>query len=226
MTLVVGINGSPRKGWNTSTLVGDALEGASSAGADTEMVNLYDLDFKGCVSCFGCKRVGLDDAKRVCYFKDGLSPVLDMVRGADALVIGSPIYFSQLTAGVAAFIERLYFPYTTYSSRPTFRTTPLPTAFIYTMNMGEGHIAEARPSFGRYEQFAGRILMCEPESYLSMDTLQYSDYSRYEHSFFDVDAKIEGRERRFPKDREACREIGRRLVSRAESLRGSAGTSE
>ena len=43
---VIGINGSPRKGWNTSTLVGDALDGAAEAGAETELYNLYDLGFR------------------------------------------------------------------------------------------------------------------------------------------------------------------------------------
>ena len=54
---VIGINGSPRKRWNTATLVQDALDGAAEAGAETELVNLYDLDFRGCTSCFSCKRV-------------------------------------------------------------------------------------------------------------------------------------------------------------------------
>ena len=49
---VIGINGSPRRNWNTATLVGDALEGASEAGAETEMFDLYEFDFKGCTSCF------------------------------------------------------------------------------------------------------------------------------------------------------------------------------
>jgi multimeric flavodoxin WrbA len=45
---VIGINGSPRKRWNTATLVAKALEGAASLGATTELFHLYDLDFKGC----------------------------------------------------------------------------------------------------------------------------------------------------------------------------------
>ncbi len=45
----------PRKGWNTDMLLKKALEDAASAGAETEMVYLYDLKFKGCISCLGCK---------------------------------------------------------------------------------------------------------------------------------------------------------------------------
>lgn len=56
--VVIGVNGSPRKQWNTATLVSKALEGAAAQGAETELVHLYDLDFKGCKSCLACKTRG------------------------------------------------------------------------------------------------------------------------------------------------------------------------
>ena len=52
---VIGINGSPRKNCNTATMVKKALDGAQSKGAKTELIHLYDLDYKGCKSCFACK---------------------------------------------------------------------------------------------------------------------------------------------------------------------------
>ena len=55
---VMAINGSPRKEWNTATLLEKALEGAASQGAETELIHLYDLSFKGCKSCFACKTRG------------------------------------------------------------------------------------------------------------------------------------------------------------------------
>ena len=51
----IGVNGSPRKKWNTATLLEKALEGAKSQGAKTELFHLYDLNYKGCISCFACK---------------------------------------------------------------------------------------------------------------------------------------------------------------------------
>ena len=211
--LVIGINGSPRKGWNTSTLVSDALEGASSAGADTETVDLYDHQYSGCRSCFGCKRVGINDHR--CYVKDDLTEILDRCREADALVIGSPVYYWQVTSGLAAFMERLLFPYSTYRrDKTSFCPGKVPTAFIYTMNVGQDGMEAMRPSFGRYEEFAGRLLGVEPEHHYALNTWQYSDYDRYEHSAFDVESKRRQREEVFPKDRQACREMGARLVSR------------
>ncbi len=55
---VFAVNGSPRKNWNTAALLSKALEGAASLGAETELIHLYDLSFKGCVSCFTCKLRG------------------------------------------------------------------------------------------------------------------------------------------------------------------------
>ena len=71
---VIAINGSPRKNWNTDTLLKKTLEGAASVGAETEIVHLYDLTFRGCVSCLACK---LQNGKSLgrCVLKDDLSPV-------------------------------------------------------------------------------------------------------------------------------------------------------
>ena len=52
---ILAINGSPRKNSNTATLLKKALEGAAAQGAETELIHLYDLNFKGCISCFACK---------------------------------------------------------------------------------------------------------------------------------------------------------------------------
>jgi multimeric flavodoxin WrbA len=48
---VLSINGSPRKSGNTAAM----LKGAVSQGAETEFIHLYDIDFKGCISCLACK---------------------------------------------------------------------------------------------------------------------------------------------------------------------------
>lgn len=53
---VIALNGSPRKKWNTATLLKHALDGAASKGAETELIHLYDYNYKGCISCFACKQ--------------------------------------------------------------------------------------------------------------------------------------------------------------------------
>jgi len=109
---VIAFNGSPRKGWNTATLLEKALAGAASKGAATELFHLYDLDFKGCKSCFGCKTRGGASYGR-CAVKDDLTPILKSIESADAILLGSPIYFwgvsgrDEVFAG-AAHVSFLY----------------------------------------------------------------------------------------------------------------------
>ena len=102
------INASPRKNWNTAQLLKEAKKGAESGGAETEYIDLYDLTFTGCRSCLACKRKGAERNK--CYWKDDLSPLIGRILAADAVIIGSPIYFGQPTASFRALWERLAFP--------------------------------------------------------------------------------------------------------------------
>ena len=69
-------------------------------------MQLYGLAYSGCVSCFSCKRKGRTEVG-VCALKDDLSQVLERVREADALVLGTPVYYGAETSGMRAFIERL-----------------------------------------------------------------------------------------------------------------------
>ena len=77
-------NASPRKGWNTHKMLEAAKAGAEEAGATTELVNLYDIKFPGCKSCFACK---LKNAKTngVCAIRDDLRPILERARQAEIL---------------------------------------------------------------------------------------------------------------------------------------------
>jgi multimeric flavodoxin WrbA len=129
---IIAINGSPRKDWNTHILLEKCLDGAKETGAETEHIHLYDIDFKGCTSCFTCKRKGVTLDK--CAMKDSLEPILQRITECDALVLGSPIYFSNVTGEMRSFLERLLFPYSSYEGKPSTFGTKINTAFIYTMN--------------------------------------------------------------------------------------------
>jgi multimeric flavodoxin WrbA len=110
---VIAVDGGPRKDWSTATMLKSALEGAESVGAQTELVHLYDLDYKGCTSCFSCKRKG-NSCDGLCAQRDGLRPVLERVLTCDVLLIASPIYFGDVTGETRSFIERLLFPSASY----------------------------------------------------------------------------------------------------------------
>ena len=93
MKKIVIVDGGPRKNMNTAELLQSFAEGANSVGSDIEVktVRLYDLNYKGCMSCMACKLKG--KVSNICLFKDALTPILEEIAKADGLVLGSPIYF-------------------------------------------------------------------------------------------------------------------------------------
>ncbi|MDD4127811.1 MAG: flavodoxin family protein [Methanomicrobium sp.] len=209
---VIGINASPRKKWNTAKLLKNALMGCESQGAETELIHLYDLDFKGCTSCFACK---LKDGKNYgrCSVKDSLAPVLDKIREADAIILGSPIYFGCVTGEMRSFMERLMFPYLVYANPPaSLYPKKIKTAFIYTMNVSEEQMREFY-SFhtGANEDFLKRTFG-DCESLFCNETLQFEDYSKVVFSYCNPEDRIKRHETIFPKDCERAFELGKRLL--------------
>ena len=100
MKNIVSINCSPRATWNTAILVREASKGAENEGAEVKIIDLYKLEkFTGCISCFGCK---LPDNLGRCVCRDGLSSVLEEIRNADGLIIGTPNYLGDVSAGFRA----------------------------------------------------------------------------------------------------------------------------
>lgn len=129
------INGSPRKNGNTAQLLKRAMDGAREAGAEVELVSLYDrsLNYKGCMSCFACKIKG--GKKGICSFKDDLKPFLEKAIDADVLICGSPVYCHYPSANFRAFMERLIFPVVNYSDfMHPIVLKPKHSAAIFTMN--------------------------------------------------------------------------------------------
>ena len=130
---IVVVNAGPRKGWNTDTLLTEAAKGAESQGAEIQKFDLFRLEkYTGCISCFGCKK---ERFMGHCICKDGLTQVLDAIREADGLIIGSPNYLSEMTASFRALYERLIFQNLTYNmERPCCNQHPIPVLLIMTSN--------------------------------------------------------------------------------------------
>jgi len=214
---VIAINGSPRKKWNTATLLEHALEGAESQGAETELVHLYDLDYQGCTSCFACK---LKDGKSYgkCAIADDLAPVLEKIRTTDALILGSPIYFGIVTGEMRSFMERLLFPNLTYT-RPPQSLAPrhIPTAFVYTMNVSEQIMKEQY--CGHIGANAGilKMMFGQSETLFCNETLQFEDYHKMVFSYFDPEERRERHRTVFPQDCKRAFALGVRLVQAAQS---------
>ena len=213
---IIVVNGSPRRNCNTAALLEQARSGAAAAGAETELINLYGLDFKGCLSCYSCKRL---DGRRACAVQDGLAPVLEKLGTADAVVFGSPIYFVRITAGLHACLERFFFPYCTFSSdRRTFFARKLPVGYIYTSGGTKELIDQYRQNLNIFESFTEMVFNEEPRVLFSYNTSHFSDYSRYLHSAYDVEDKARQKAWQFPRDCEAAYEFGAGLAARAKEL--------
>ncbi len=211
---VMAFNGSPRKKWNTATLLGKALEGAASKGAKTELIHLYDLNFKGCISCFACKTIGGKSYGR-CAVKDDLNPIFKKIEKADAIILGSPIYFGDVSGEMRSFMERLLFANLTYTDPPqSLFPTKIKTGFIYTMNSNEEQMRERGylQLFGMNETYL-KMIFGASEYILSLDTYQFDDYSKVVSTRFDPEKKKKRREEIFPKECEKAFGMGVRFAN-------------
>lgn len=214
MKTLIAINGSPRKEWNTAQLLQETVAGATAAGAAGELVHLYDLTYKGCISCFACKRRGSISYGR-CGYRDELRPLLERIATADALVLGSPIYLGETSGMLRSFLERLAFPYLAYDKEGSslFGRT-LSTALLYTMNV-DAELAQTMGYeylFQRDARLLERLFGKMPSVIKATDTYQFYDYSEYAAERFDAAAKQQRHETEFPVVRRAAFALGEQLV--------------
>jgi multimeric flavodoxin WrbA len=213
MGKVIAVNGSPRRAWNTATLLKSALDGAESVGAQTRMVHLYDLDFQGCRSCFACKRKG-NTRNGLCAVSDDLELVLADILKCDVLLLGSPIYFGDVTGEMRSFLERLLFPNVSYDA---FGVSDFPgrvsCGWIFTMNCPEQFIETVHYD-ALLDNHAGlmKILKGDVEVLASYETWQFDDYSKVNGAMFDVPARAQRREEVFPLDCDKAFQMGARLA--------------
>ena len=218
MKNVIVLNGSPRKNFNTAKLLKEAQRGAEEAGANVEFFNLYDYNFTGCKSCFACQLKN-SMTNGVCALKDDLRPILEKCINADAIIIGSPVYFSYPTGVFRSFIERLMFAHHTYLidrengglKRRLEKT--IPTGVIFTMNCPEELAAKLNYHIILDENVKSlNHILGHAESLYSYDTKQFADFSKYACDLFDEEAKTKTQETQFPKDMENAFKLGKKLA--------------
>jgi multimeric flavodoxin WrbA len=210
---ILAICGAANKSRNTAAMLRSAFDGAASVpGASGETVYLYDLNFKGCVGCHSCKLLDKSKFAR-CAARDGLTPVLEKAIDADVLLIGSPIYFIDITGETRSFLERYFFPAITYNKErvPTYPKR-IRVGWVFTMN-APGEFYEG--FFGELMNTASRIIG-DSEYAIAYHTQQFEDYSKYAATMFDAEMVKRRHIEQFPKDCEAAFEMGRRLAERAK----------
>lgn len=215
---VIVLNGSPRKNFNTAKMLQEAKKGAEAAGAKVEYYNLYDYNFKGCMSCFACQRKG-STTEGICAIKDDIRPILEKCLNADAIIIGSPVYFSYPTGVFRSFTERLLFANHTYMvdkengglKRRLDKT--IPAGIIFTMNCPEELSHQIN-----YDTILDENVKCfnhilgYAEGLYAYDTCQFSDFSKYDCDLFNETDKRRIQEIQFPQELKKAFDLGKKLV--------------
>lgn len=102
----VAINGSPRAGGNTEYLLKKVLEPIAEAGHETELIQIGGQNIHGCRACYACRK---NSNRRCAYNDDILNGLLETLFEADAIILGSPTYYADVTAETKAFIDRVGF---------------------------------------------------------------------------------------------------------------------
>ena len=138
-------------------------------------------------------------------------PVLDAIREADGLIIGSPNYLGELTASFRALYERLIFQNLTYTlEEPCCNEHPIPVLLMMTSNGPDNMYAGL---LGNYQQTLNRFVG-PTEVFVSGDTLQLKDYSKtdWQWTMFDPAAKQKRHEEVFPQECRKAFELGAGLA--------------
>ena len=102
----VAINGSPRKGGNTEILLKKVLAPLAKAGWDTELVQLGGANIHGCRACYQCRK---KKNGRCAHDDDFFNPCFEKMVAADAIILGSPTYFTDVSAEMKALLDRAGF---------------------------------------------------------------------------------------------------------------------
>lgn len=213
---IMAFNGSPREDSTTAILLKKALGGATSKGANTELIQLNQLKMRGCQGCFACKERGGKSYGR-CVQKDDMTLVYKKIEQADSFFMGSPIYFGSITASAKMFVERLY-PYLNYGNLSSNFPKKINTGLIYTMSVNDQEMIMFDQHI-QFNQIIFSILFGYAETLVSTDTFHVKDYSKIVADALEVlvERKLKHQQDVFPIDCEKAFEMGVRFVRESEA---------
>jgi len=213
MKKIIIIDGGPRKTFNTASMLQKIAEGAASVSDQIEVktIRLYDMQYRGCMSCMACKLK--DRVSNVCKYKDALTPVLEAIAQVDGLVMGSPIYFSEVTAQLRLLLERLIFPWLSYEDFSLTAPKRMPVLLTYTMNATTEQAKVIYQMMGIIENCLERAFG-DVEHVDAYNTYQVKSYDRYALSAFPEPMKRQYREEHWEQDLHRAFDAGRRMAEK------------
>jgi multimeric flavodoxin WrbA len=209
---LIAFCGSARKHGNTAKMLQQVIEGAKSVGAETEFINLFDLNYEDCISCYACK---LKNSKSFghCMVNDELKPVLERIEQSDVIVLGSPVYYANLSGKMRSFLDRLLFQYLDYGGKGTGpKPKNFKTALIATMNVNDDIYDERfKDTLTFLSGMIGNTLgSCELLTLT--DTILFDDYSKYVYQMSDLEEKSNRVEKISAKNLQKAFDLGVRLI--------------
>lgn len=102
MKRVVILNGSPRAGGNTEILCKECADAIEENGCIAEIISFRGKKFTSCIACGKCK-----ECIGECAIDDGLNEIIDRIKGADGLIVASPVYFGTARGDMMSAIQRI-----------------------------------------------------------------------------------------------------------------------
>ena len=97
---VLSIVGTNRKEGTVSRMCERILEGARESGHHTDQINLYDYDIQDCLGCWQCH------TDKKCHQQDDFESIFDKIKAADTIILGSPVYWGNITGKMKVFFDR------------------------------------------------------------------------------------------------------------------------
>lgn len=120
MSKVLLINGSPRKNGNTCVALEEITKTLNDQGIETEIAWIGVKPVRGCMACGKCHENG----NGKCIFNDDIcNEMIDKINEADALVVGSPVYYGQPAGPVLSLIQRAFFAGAQVANKPAAAVT-------------------------------------------------------------------------------------------------------
>ncbi len=101
---VVAFNGSPRQNGNTSILLNTVLDELRANGIETELIHIGTRNIHGCIACGKCRELG---NSRCVFSDDIINDCIGKIENADGVILGSPVYFGDMSSQMKAFIDRV-----------------------------------------------------------------------------------------------------------------------
>jgi multimeric flavodoxin WrbA len=198
---LIAVCGSARKQGNTAKMLRQVIEGAKSA------------NYKDCISCYACK---LKNSKSFghCTVNDDLKPLLENIEQADAIVLGSPVYYGNLSGQMRSFTDRLLLQYLDYGGTGTGpKPKNFKTALIATMNVNDEIYVKRgfKDTLDFFSEMMGHTLgSCELLTLT--DTVLFDDYSKYVYLMADKEEKSNRTEKISAGDLQKAFDLGVRLI--------------